>query len=105
MSAGARLKSLLAVQKQRVDRAMAVVHERNGTLRQRELERHSALERWEAAVVAYRLERQRLTESIANPGGAPWPLRYPGGKADGRGAQVRRASGVGGGGGESACRC
>ena len=69
MSAGARLKSLLAVQKRRVDRAMAVVHERNGMLRQRELERQAALERWEAAVAAYRLERQRLTESIASPGG------------------------------------
>ena len=59
MNSGARLTSLLAVQKRRVDCAMAVVHERNGTLRQRELERQAALERWEAAVVAYRLERQR----------------------------------------------
>jgi hypothetical protein len=47
---------------------MAAVHERNGTLRQRELEREAALEHWQAAVLAYRLERQRLTESIANPG-------------------------------------
>jgi len=69
MSAGARLTSLLAVQKRRVDCAMAIVHERNGMLRQRELERQAALEHWEAAVVAYRLERDRLTESIANPGG------------------------------------
>ncbi|MDB6101699.1 MAG: hypothetical protein JWO52_1698 [Gammaproteobacteria bacterium] len=68
MNSGARLTSLLAVQKRRVDCAMAVVHERNGMLRQRELERQAALEHWEAAVVAYRLERQRLTESIANPG-------------------------------------
>jgi hypothetical protein len=68
MNSGARLTSLLAVQKRRVDCAMAVVHERNGMVRQRELERQAALEHWEAAVVAYRLERQRLTESIANPG-------------------------------------
>jgi len=34
-------------------------------LHQRESERQAALERWEAAVVAYRLERERLTESIA----------------------------------------
>jgi hypothetical protein len=47
---------------------MAAVHERNGTLHQRELERQAALEQWEAAVVAYHLERDRLTESIANPG-------------------------------------
>jgi hypothetical protein len=47
---------------------MAAVHERNGTLHQRELERQAVLEHWEAAVVAYHLERDRLTESIANPG-------------------------------------
>jgi hypothetical protein len=69
MSAGARLVALLAVQKRRVDSAMGAVHERNGVLRQRELERQAALERLEAAVVAYHLERQRLAESIANPGG------------------------------------
>jgi hypothetical protein len=68
MSAGARLTSLLAVQKQRVDRAMAAVHELNGVLRQRELDRQAALERWQAAVVACRLERERLAEAIANPG-------------------------------------
>ena len=68
MSAGARLTSLLAVQKRRVDCAMAAVHERNGTLHQRELERRAALEQWEAAVVAYHLELDRLTESISNPG-------------------------------------
>lgn len=68
MNQGARLASLLAVQKRRVDCAMAAVMERNGVLRQRELERQAALEHQEAAVVAYRLERQRLTESIANPG-------------------------------------
>jgi hypothetical protein len=67
MSAGARLASLLAVQKRRVDGAMAAVQERNGVLRQRELERQAALERLEAAVVAYHTERERLTESIANP--------------------------------------
>lgn len=69
MSAGARLAALLAVQKQRVDRAMAIVQERNEEVRQRESERQTALERWEAAVVAYRLQRQRLIDSIANPGG------------------------------------
>jgi hypothetical protein len=69
MSAVARLGSLLAVQKRRVDGAMAAVHERNGVLRQRELERQAALERLEAAVVAYQLERKRLMESIENPGG------------------------------------
>jgi hypothetical protein len=74
MSAVARLASLLAVQKRRVDGAVAAVHERNGVLRQRELERQAALERLEAAVVAYQLERKRLTESIENPqacGGRP----------------------------------
>ena len=68
MRANPRLTSLLAVQKQRVDRALAAVHERNAMLRQRESERQAALERWEGAVVAYRLERERLTDSIANPG-------------------------------------
>jgi Tfp pilus tip-associated adhesin PilY1 len=68
MRANPRLASLLAVQKQRVDRALAAVHERNAMLRQRESERQAALERWEGAVVAYRLERERLTDSIANPG-------------------------------------
>jgi Tfp pilus tip-associated adhesin PilY1 len=68
MKANPRLASLLAVQKQRVDRALAAVHERNAMLRQRESERQAALERWEGAVVAYRLERERLTDSIANPG-------------------------------------
>jgi hypothetical protein len=68
MRANPRLTSLLAVQKQRVDRALATVHERNAMLRQRESERQAALERWEGAVVAYRLERERLTDSIANPG-------------------------------------
>ncbi len=68
MKANPRLTSLLAVQKQRVDRALAAVHERNAMLRQRESERQAALERWEGAVVAYRLERERLTDSIANPG-------------------------------------
>jgi len=67
MSAIARLGSLLAVQKGRVDGAMAAVHERNGVLRQRELERQAALERLEAAIVAYQLERKRLMESIENP--------------------------------------
>jgi len=47
---------------------MAAVHERNGVLRQRESERQGALEQWQAAVVAYRLERERLTEAIAHPG-------------------------------------
>jgi hypothetical protein len=32
------------------------------------LDRQAALQRWQAAVVAHRLERQRLTEAIANPG-------------------------------------
>jgi Tfp pilus tip-associated adhesin PilY1 len=68
MRANPRLTSLLAVQKQRVDRALATVHERNAMLRQRESQRQAALERWEGAVVAYRLERERLTDSIANPG-------------------------------------
>jgi Tfp pilus tip-associated adhesin PilY1 len=68
MRANPRLTSLLAVQKQRVDRALAAVHERNAMLRQRVSERQAALERWEGAVVAYRLERERLTDSIANPG-------------------------------------
>lgn len=64
MSAGARLISLLAVQKQRVERAMARVVEKNAAVRQRELEREAARERAEAAVVVYRLEQQRLTESM-----------------------------------------
>src|SRR5882724_9991798 len=68
MSNGARFASLLAVQRRRVDCAMTVVNERNAMLHQRESERQAALERWEAAVVAYRLERERLTESIARAG-------------------------------------
>jgi hypothetical protein len=78
MSAGARLTSLLAVQKRRVDGAMAAVHERNGVLRQRELERQAALQQWQAAVVAYRLERERLTASIANPGSGIQAARLTG---------------------------
>jgi hypothetical protein len=57
---------------------MAAVHERNGVLRQRELERQAALEHLEAAVGAYHLERQRLTESIANPGAGIQAARLTG---------------------------
>ena len=64
MSAGARFTSLLAVQKQRVERALAQVVEKNAAVRQRELEREAARERAETAVVVYRLEQQRLTESV-----------------------------------------
>jgi hypothetical protein len=66
MSAGARFKSLLAVQKQRVDRAMADVLEKNEALRQQELQREGAQERAHEAVVAYRLEQQRLAESVVS---------------------------------------
>jgi hypothetical protein len=78
MTAGARLTSLLAVQKRRVDCAMAAVQERNGMLRQREVERQGALEHWESAVLAYRLERESLTESIANPGSGIQAVRLTG---------------------------
>ena len=59
----ARFKSLLAVQKHRVDRAMGVVLEKNETVRQRESDRDAARERAQQAVVAYQLVQQRLVES------------------------------------------
>jgi hypothetical protein len=59
----ARFKSLLAVQKHRVDRAMGVVLEKNETVRQRESDRDAARERAQQAVVAYQLVQQRLAES------------------------------------------
>jgi hypothetical protein len=64
----ARFKSLLAVQKHRVDRAMGVVHEKNGTVRQRESDRDVARERAQQAVVAYQLVQQRLAESAVSGG-------------------------------------
>jgi hypothetical protein len=66
MSSAARFKSLLAVQKRRVDRAMAEVLEKNGALRQQELQREVARERAQEAVVAYRLGQQRLTEAVVS---------------------------------------
>jgi hypothetical protein len=80
MRANPRVASLLAVQKQRVDRALAAVHERNAMLRQRESERQAALERWEGAVDGF--------DSESRDG-------YPGGKADRRVAAVRPSSGLG----------
>ena len=68
-----RLKSLLAVQKHRVDRAMGVVLEKNETVRQRESDRDAARERAEQAVVAYQLVQQRLVES-ALAGGLAFQL-------------------------------
>jgi hypothetical protein len=59
----ARFKSLLAVQKHRIDRAMGVVLEKNETVRQRESDRDAARERAQQAVVAYQLVQQRLAES------------------------------------------
>ena len=69
----ARLKSLLAVQKHRVDRAMGVVLEKNDTVRQRESDRDAARERAQQAVVAYQLVQQRLAES-ALAGGLAFQL-------------------------------
>jgi len=69
----ARLKSLLAVQKHRVDRAMGVVLEKNETVRQRESDRDAARERAQQAVVAYQLVQQRLVES-ALAGGLAFQL-------------------------------
>ena len=69
----ARFKSLLAVQKHRVDRAMGVVLEKNETLRQRESDRDAARERAQQAVVAYQLVQQRLAES-ALAGGLAFQL-------------------------------
>lgn len=64
----ARLKSLLAVQKHRVDRAMGVVLEKNETLRQRESDRDAARARAQQAVSAYQQEQQRLAESAVSGG-------------------------------------
>jgi hypothetical protein len=69
----ARFKSLLAVQKHRVDRAMGVVHEKNATVCQRESDRDAARERAQQAVVAYQLVQQRLAES-ALAGGLAFQL-------------------------------
>ena len=69
----ARFKSLLAVQKHRVDRAMGVVLEKNDTVRQRESDRDAARERAQQAVVAYQLVQQRLAES-ALAGGLAFQL-------------------------------
>jgi hypothetical protein len=59
----ARFKSLLAVQKHRVDRAMGVVLEKNETVRQRESDRDAARARAQQAALAYQQEQQRLAES------------------------------------------
>ena len=69
----ARFKSLLAVQKHRVDRAMGLVFEKNETVRQRESDRDAARERAQQAVVAYQLVQQRLVES-ALAGGLAFQL-------------------------------
>jgi hypothetical protein len=69
----ARFKSLLAVQKHRIDRAMGVVLEKNETVRQRESDRDAARERAQQAVVAYQLVQQRLVES-ALAGGLAFQL-------------------------------
>jgi len=69
----ARFKSLLAVQKHRVDRAMGLVFEKNETVRQRESDRDAARERAQQAVVAYQLVQQRLAES-ALAGGLAFQL-------------------------------
>jgi hypothetical protein len=66
VSPAARFKSLLAVQKQRVDRAMAEVLAKNETLRQRELDREAARQRAQEAVAAYGLEQQRLGQSVVS---------------------------------------
>jgi hypothetical protein len=59
-----RLESLLALQKKRVDSAMAVVIVRNEALRQRVSERELARAQAEEAAAGYRLEQQRLTEAV-----------------------------------------
>ena len=64
MSTLGRIASLLVVQKGRVDRAMALVRERNATLLERESERDGARQRVADAVAAYRAEQARLSESI-----------------------------------------
>jgi hypothetical protein len=64
----ARFKSLLAVQKHRVDRAMGAVLEKNETVRQRESDRDVARARAQQAVVAYQQEQQRLAESAVAVG-------------------------------------
>jgi hypothetical protein len=66
----ARFKSLLAVQKHRVDRAMGAVLEKNETVRQRESDRDAARDRAQQAVVAYQQEQQRLAESALCAGRA-----------------------------------
>jgi hypothetical protein len=66
VSSATRFKSLLAVQKQRVDRAMADVLGKNATLRQRELDREAARQRAQDAVAAYRLDQQRLAQSVVS---------------------------------------
>jgi hypothetical protein len=72
-----RIASLLVVQKGRVDRAIALVHERNAALRERELERDGARQRVTNAVAAYRAEQARLSESI-NTASAPAGVRAVG---------------------------
>jgi hypothetical protein len=66
MNTQSRFAALLLVQKDRVERAFAQVHERNAVLRQRELDRENAFECWEDSCAAYRLEQGLLAETIAS---------------------------------------
>jgi hypothetical protein len=68
-----RFKSLLAVQKQRIDRAMAVVLEKNATVRHRESDRDAAHDRAQQAVITYQQEQRRLAD-CAVAGGLAFQL-------------------------------
>jgi hypothetical protein len=70
MNAVNRLTSLLRVQKGRVDRAIAQVHEQNRILREWESERDAARQRWADAVGAclscdaYRIQMTAAAEQL-----------------------------------------
>lgn len=66
----ARFKSLLAVQKHRVNRAMGLVLEKNETVRQRESDCDVARTTAQQAVSAYEQEQRRLADSALAGGPA-----------------------------------
>ena len=66
MSVRSRLQPLLTLRGRRVTQAMQVVEARNKALRQKELERDAALERWNDAVRALHRQQQGYVEAVTS---------------------------------------
>jgi hypothetical protein len=66
VSAKFELAPLMAVQKRRVEQAMAEVRARNEKFRQRESERDAAYQRWEEGRAASRQEQEVQVQSISD---------------------------------------